>query len=116
VRIWEKVMVRVFREKRSYWSLKLVIFVAVCAAILALVVTGASSLEDSSRTEGVKVDREAFIRAAVQCYALEGRYPPDVDYLEENYGLTLDRDKYVYHYRPVGENMMPQIELFPVTD
>jgi hypothetical protein len=50
----------------------------------------------------------------VQCYSLEGRYPPDLAYLEKNYGLTLDKGKYVYHYRTIGENMMPRIDLLPL--
>ena len=51
-------------------------------------------------------------RATVQCYAIEGRYPPDLAYLEENYGLILDREHYVYHYRLEGSNLMPEIQVF----
>jgi hypothetical protein len=107
-------MARVFREKKSYWALKLLLFVAAAVAAVALVWNVASSLDRSSQIEGLKVDKEAIVRATVQCYSLEGRYPPDLDYLEINYGLTLDRDRYVYHYQTVGENMMPRIDLFPL--
>jgi hypothetical protein len=61
------------------------------------------------------MDKEAIVRATAQCYSLEGRYPPDLDYLEQNYGLALDHDKYVYHYQTIGENMMPRIDLFPLS-
>jgi hypothetical protein len=107
-------MARVFREKRSYWALKLLVFVAALAALVVLVWNVASSLDKSQQDESMKMDKEAVVRAAVQCYSLEGRYPPDLDYLEENYGLTLDRDKYVYHYLTVGENIMPRIDLLPL--
>jgi hypothetical protein len=107
-------MARVFREKRSYWALKLLLFVAVAVVAVLLVWNVASSLDRSQQDESMKVSKEAIVRATVQCYSLEGRYPPDLDYLEEHYGLTLDKDRYVYHYRTVGENMMPSIDLLPL--
>jgi hypothetical protein len=107
-------MARVFREKRSYWALKLLLFVAAAVVAVALVWNVASSLDRSQRDESMRMSKEAIVRATVQCYSLEGRYPPDLDYLEKNYGLTLDKDRYVYHYRTVGENMMPSIDLLPL--
>ena len=38
--------------------------------------------------------RKAVARASVQCYAIEGRYPPSVEYLEENYAVQINRKKY----------------------
>jgi hypothetical protein len=109
-------MARVFREKRSYGALKLAIFIVAAVAIVALVLSAVSALDDSRRDENVKIDKEAIVRATVQCYSLEGRYPPDIQYLEENYGLTLDRDKYAYNYQTIGENIMPRIDLLPLSD
>ena len=51
-------------------------------------------------------------RYAVQCYALEGRYPENLEYLETQYGLTLDKSLYVYHYRYLGANIFPEIGVF----
>ena len=48
-------------------------------------------------------------RAVVSCYALEGRYPPDVKYLQEQYGLQLNEEKYIVHYEVFAENIMPDI-------
>jgi hypothetical protein len=107
-------MARVFREKKSKGALKLVLFIAAAAVCVVLVWNVASSLDRSQQEESIKIDKEAIVRATVQCYSLEGRYPPSLEYLEENYGLTLDRDQYVYNYETVGENMMPRIDLFPL--
>lgn len=49
---------------------------------------------------------------AVQCYALEGAYPETLQYLEEHYTLALDREHYVYHYKSIGSNMVPEIYVF----
>ena len=41
--------------------------------------------------------------------AIEGRYPPSVEYLEENYGILIDRDKYDVFYSGFASNFMPDI-------
>jgi hypothetical protein len=107
-------MARVFREKKSKGTLKFVLFIAAAVVCVGLVWNVASSLDESQQQESIKIDKEAIVRATVQCYSLEGRYPPSLEYLEQNYGLTLDRDKYVYNYETIGENMMPRIDLFPL--
>jgi hypothetical protein len=69
-------MARVFREKRSYGALKLILFAVAALAAVVLILNAVSSLEESRRGEDVKMMKEAIVRATVQCYALEGRYPP----------------------------------------
>lgn len=63
---------------------------------------------DPQRTEMVV---EAIRKAAVQCYALEGSYPPDVDYLRAHYGLQLDEARYAVRYEVFASNIMPDIEV-----
>jgi hypothetical protein len=56
--------------------------------------------------------RDMMERAAIQCYALEGMYPPDIEYFK-NYGIILNEDKFIYYYEnnAIG-NYMPDIEVF----
>ena len=42
-----------------------------------------------------------------QCYALEGRYPENVEYLSDHYGLTYDHNTFVVQYEFYGENLYP---------
>ena len=44
-----------------------------------------------------------------QCYAIEGRYPPSVEYLEENYAVQINRKKYNVFYDGFASNVMPEI-------
>jgi len=85
------------------------ILVAVLAFILIVILTWRSlgDLEAQSRISGLDVARSAAARAVMQCYALEGAYPPQ--YLVDNYGLLADLDKYVYQYEPVAGNIHPII-------
>ena len=59
--------------------------------------------------------KKAIARASVQCYAIEGRYPPSVEYLEENYGVMSNRKKYHVFYDGFASNVMPDITVVPVT-
>lgn len=89
---------------------------AVVIAAAALMTAGVSQLSRRTEEEGVRNLIQAVRRASVQCYAIEGRYPPSVDYLEENYGLAIDRKRYHVFYEGFASNVMPDITVFPVTD
>ena len=55
--------------------------------------------------------RDVILKAAIQCYALEGSYPPSIDYLSENYGIIIDEEQYYYFYDTNGANIPPSIEV-----
>jgi hypothetical protein len=63
----------------------------------------------STRVETIEA---AIQKAAVQCYALEGSYPPNIEYLQKNYGITLDESRYYYYYNIFGSNIMPEIGVY----
>lgn len=71
-------------------------------------------LGDRTAQEGLEVARESIRRAAVQCYALEGFYPPSLDYLTGRYGVSVDTQRYFVDYQFVASNLMPDITLLPV--
>jgi hypothetical protein len=84
--------------------------------VLFLVGQSLAELHRSSVASGLKVARSAVERAVMQCYALEGAYPPDLDYLQENYGLILDRGQYDYLYEIVAGNIHPVIQVQRLED
>ena len=104
---------RVFRPKRASAGLKAVGFIAVIIVIVIAIYYGLGSLSNTQDEKQIEIAQDAIMRAAVQCYALESQYPASLNYLVENYGLTLDEGKYVYHYRTIGSNMVPEIKVFP---
>lgn len=65
----------------------------------------------SSKNDEKQADKIVDIirRSAVQCYALEGSYPPSLDYLARKYELILDEDRFIYHYDCQIGNRMPDI-------
>lgn len=74
---------------------------------------GVNTLTTTSEREAIDAVRTAVTRAAVQFYALEGRFPPQLSYLEERFGLQLDHDRFIIHYNAVGSNITPQIAVIP---
>lgn len=96
-------------------------FIAGCAAtaaafalVVGIFLNGVSVFLARAEAEGAKTLRSAISRASVQCYAIEGRYPPSVDYLEEHYGVKVDRERYHIFYDGFASNIMPEITVIPV--
>ena len=77
--------------------------------IMGMIVYGLQQTEASSRAEGKRILEDSIRRAVVQCYAVEGRYPESIKYLEENYGIHIDRVKFAVHYEIFASNHMPDI-------
>ena len=71
-------------------------------------VNGAAEKADASATATLE---KAIKRAAVQCYAIEGFYPVDIEYLTENYGVILDETKFTVYYNATTPNYMPAVQV-----
>jgi len=90
-------------------SKRFLLEVILLAAVLVFVLAGVQSVKTGSAAEGLAVTEKAIHRAMIQCYAIEGAYPPDVAYLEQNYGVLIDHEKYFVYYEAYGENIMPDV-------
>jgi hypothetical protein len=91
----------------STW-MGLVIFVCMVAVTSA----GITTLRSRNNDQQFAVQKRAIERAAVLCYALEGFYPPQVEYLEEKYGLMVDRNKFIISYKTFGSNIRPEVSVY----
>ena len=81
-------------------------------AVLCIVIcffSAVSNLTAGHQSEDLKQLEETLRRAAVACYAAEGIYPPNLDYLVTRYGVQIDEKRYVVDYIPIAENLMPDI-------
>ena len=107
-------MARVFRQKKTKGTIKMIAFVAVVVVAVFLVFIGLGNLSSTQSDKQLEIARDAIMRAAVQCYALESQFPSSLQYLVDNYGVNLDEEKFIYHYRVIGSNMVPEIRVFPV--
>lgn len=53
--------------------------------------------------------RNAILNTAKQCCAIEGSYPVSLSYLEDNYGLVINKNDYVVTYEVFAANVMPSV-------
>ena len=78
-------------------------------ALVVLFSKGLTSVEETNEEQQFKSLEQAIVRSAVHCYAVEGAYPSDLKYLEENYQLEIDKDTYIVHYEVMASNIVPDI-------
>ncbi len=84
------------------------IFITIFSLILIFSIS--SVHENFQLNQTIRVEN-AIKEAIVQCYALEGSYPPSIDYLAKNYGIIINRDRYIYHYEIYVSNMKPVLSV-----
>ena len=81
------------------------IFIALILAFVLLV----NNITNKNSGRELQIVRDAVKNAALTCYAVEGAYPDDIDYLRDNYGLAYDQDRYHVTYDAFASNQMPEI-------
>ncbi len=84
----------------------LYIFIGILLIALIYASTNLGSKSNDISKKNIKAVIE---KTVMQCYASEGSYPNDLEYLEENYGLIMDRENYIYEYHVFSSNIMPEI-------
>lgn len=96
----------------SAW-LRMLIFVLLFLVLTNATIGGATNNVQDRETEFLA---DAVRRAAVQSYALEGRFPDSLNYLEENYALSIDHNRFAVYYEPMGDNLLPTIRIIPLVN
>lgn len=80
-------------------------------AVMLLILSGLRQTEAASSAEGLRILEDSIRRAVVISYAIEGRYPESLDYIEKNFGIHIDRSKYIVHYNIFASNILPEISV-----
>lgn len=81
------------------------------AAIVAVISFGMTNMQQRSSAQQTRLLKDALRRASVSCYAVEGRYPPTLEYIKDNYGVVVNDDKFIVRYVAFAENIMPTIRV-----
>jgi len=97
--------------KKSAWDILrgAVVPILFTLVVMGMIVYGLRQTEESSRAEGLRILEDSIRRAVVIAYAVEGRYPESIAYIEEHFGIHIDWDRYHVHYRIFASNLMPDI-------
>ena len=98
------------KKKRWPWLLLAALIIALAIALPDWVagVTDRDVAEQSAQAL-----KSAVQRSALQCYVVEGIYPPNLAYLEEHYGLQVNHTKFTVIYNTFASNLPPDIRVIP---
>lgn len=95
------------RKKRPLRSL---LYILCLVLILAgIVYAGKGSTGKDIDEESLLSVKSAIQRCALQCYVVEGVYPPDLAYLQDNYGLQVNTHDFYIVYDAFAENLPPDV-------
>lgn len=78
------------------------------ASVLFLWNVSSSVTETTTRAQMENL-KQAILRSAVHCYAVEGAYPPSLSYLEEHYGISWNQEEYAVDYEIFSSNLPPTV-------
>lgn len=99
------------RRRRNGWASLLggLLLPVIAVAAVLFFAAALNSLDSGRNEEDMRQLEETLRRGCVACYAAEGSYPPNLEYLKDHYGLQVDEAKYTVRYDVFAENLMPDI-------
>ena len=103
-----------FIRRNRVNQLRVAFSVLLTVLVLAGAIRVAAIAEEQAAEQALRITTESIRRAAVQCYALEGIYPVNIEYLMENYGIRPDTKRFLIHYQYVADNLLPVITVLPI--
>jgi hypothetical protein len=105
-----------FTQKRTVSHIipKLLLSLTVFVLAIAALWQGTAAIGTTANDSQIDSLRQAVLRSAVHCYAMEGAYPESLDYLKEHYGIDWDTSKYIVDYEVTGSNLMPDVSVFAI--
>lgn len=84
--------------------------------VIGVFLLGVNYVSTSSLDGQQESLEKAISRDVAQCYAVEGSYPPNLDYLVEHYGLTYNEDLFYVDYQSIGSNMYPDVTIIRLAE
>lgn len=110
--------VKAFYNSRILYKMKVLFRVLLrpilMIAALIIVVISMGTVSDKQQKETLKQVEDAVNKAVISCYSIEGKYPATVEYIEENYGLQIDHERYHVFYEIFADNIKPEITVVEI--
>ncbi len=100
-----------FYAKKKRLSITVYLPVLLMILVLGCFVAFSDSFSETNLTYEKELLNNALERSITQCYALEGTYPYNLAYLEENYGLTYNKEHFYVDYQYIGGNLRPDVTI-----
>lgn len=95
----------------SHGFIKTIAFLLLFAVVLVVFLVGINNMNTSSNDHQRETLETALNRDIVYCYATEGSYPADLEYIKEHYGLIYNESRFFVGYRLMGANIYPDVTI-----
>ena len=109
-------MARFQYKQQSNSGIKIVLALCIFIAVIVIFYCGINAFSDTADSSEKDSLQNALSRSITYCYATEGSYPESLEYIEKNYGLSYDRDKYFIDYRVMGSNILPEVTIIDISE
>lgn len=81
----------------------------ICGFVLVGFLISVNRAGKFTSEQNLEVLEKTINEAVVSCYSIEGKYPKDIEYLEKNYNLYVNHEKYLVDYDIFASNIMPEV-------
>lgn len=95
-----------FRKAFAY-----IIPVALFAAMLAWFLMAFVNTTGAEKEQELASLKNNIEKGITMCYAIEGVYPENLEYLTENYGVRYDTEKFTVRYDCFADNIRPTVSV-----
>lgn len=102
-----------FERNRKNPFVKLVYLLPLAAFLMLFILfySGIRSVSDTAVEKQRESLKTALNRSIAQCYAVEGVYPPSLQYIKDHYGLVYNEELFYVDYQPIGANILPDVTI-----
>ncbi|MDD6190091.1 MAG: hypothetical protein PUB75_00675 [Firmicutes bacterium] len=107
-------MVRFQYRQKSRSGIKTVLAICVFLIVITVFFYGINSLSKTTETKEKESLENSLSRSITYCYATEGAYPENLDYIKDNYGLIYDETKFMVDYKVIGSNIYPDVTVIEI--
>ena len=100
-----------YSDKTPRWRTRILTALALLLVLAVVFTVVAAAKSDTNRENAAAAIRRTVENSARQCYVIEGVYPPDLKYLEDNYGLQVNTEDYYVSYEAFASNLPPTVKV-----
>ena len=97
------------KKKSTFGLLGALLLPSVVLMVLLGFLSALGNLQSGRKGGDIRQLQEVLQKGCVACYAAEGIYPPDLQYLKERYGIQVDEYRYTVYYNRFAQNLMPEV-------
>lgn len=97
------------RKSRGRIAKGWVVFIIIIVLVVMISAAMIARMKRDVSMQSIEALRQTVSDACVQCYAIEGKYPVNISYLEQNYGVRYNGSRYVVSLKDRGTNELPEV-------